>query len=41
MLICNSLEDIQSAIGTVSEADYSARLEFVAKNKEKHPLRQS
>ncbi|EDQ35691.2 Glycosyltransferase family 10 (fucosyltransferase) [Hoeflea phototrophica DFL-43] len=35
MLICDSLEDIKTAIGTTSEADYRARLEFVAKNKEK------
>ena len=35
MLICNSLEDIKTAIGMASEADYRARLEFVARNKEK------
>lgn len=35
MMICQSLEDIQAAIGTASEEDYRARLEFVARNKEK------
>ncbi|KGF67631.1 hypothetical protein LL06_21230 [Hoeflea sp. BAL378] len=35
MRVCRSLDDIQAAIGAVSEADYTSRLEFVAKNKEK------
>lgn len=35
MMICQSLEDIQSAIRSVSEADYRSRLEFIAKNKDK------
>ena len=35
MMVCASLEDIQAAIRSVSEADYQSRLEFVAKNREK------
>jgi hypothetical protein len=35
MLICDSFEDIKAAIESTSEADYSARLEFVIRNKEK------
>ncbi|MEP3438040.1 MAG: glycosyltransferase family 10 [Hoeflea sp.] len=35
MIVCNSFEDIQAAIGSASVADYQSRLEFIAKNKEK------
>ncbi|OCW58343.1 glycosyltransferase family 10 domain-containing protein [Hoeflea olei] len=35
MMVCRSLADIEAAIGSVSEADYASRLEFIAKNKEK------
>ena len=35
MIICRSLEEIQTAILSISEEDYQARLEFIAKNKEK------
>lgn len=35
MLICDSIEDIKAAIGSTSEADYRARLEFIVRNKEK------
>lgn len=35
MLICQSLDDIRSAIAAISVEDYQSRLEFVAKNKEK------
>jgi hypothetical protein len=35
MLICQSLDEIKTAIATLSPDDYQSRLEFVAKNKEK------
>lgn len=38
MLVCNSFEDIQAAVKSISEADYQSRLEFIAKNKEKASL---
>ncbi|MBC7282758.1 MAG: hypothetical protein H5U12_15140 [Hoeflea sp.] len=35
MIVCQTFEDLQNAIGSVSEADYQSRLEFIARNKEK------
>ena len=35
MLICQSFDEIKEAIRSISEKDYTSRLEFIAKNKEK------